>query len=76
MKRMIKKSEAEQGELVTTFCKLGGVGVGRLIDGEVYKSDGNGFFSLVKNDAFGLDRFERDGGAGYRNRVRELFSWA
>lgn len=71
--QQIPASLAETGKLVTTISKIGGVGLGRYLNGEVYYSMGNGFYNLSKNGMGGLKRFIQDGGEGYMKAVRGLF---
>ena len=66
----MKASEAMKHELVTTIGRHGGIGTGRLIGGEVYKTLGNGFYGLAKVSPEGLVTYHRDGGAKYRNAWR------
>jgi hypothetical protein len=62
----IKASVAETtGEVVTTISNHGGIGLGRLVDGIVYVSAGNGFYTPAVDRPGGLKEFHRDGGAGY-----------
>jgi hypothetical protein len=68
----LKASEAERGELVTTHSAYGGVGLGRLVGGVVYRSGGNGFYYPADEGPGGLKDYDRDQGAGYRARLRGL----
>lgn len=75
-KDMIKASEAEQGKQVTTISTHGGVGLGRLVSGQVYTSMGNGFYCLAKRSMGGLQRYIQDGGAAYMERVKRVTGYA
>jgi hypothetical protein len=68
----IPESKAKTGELVTTRSAYGGVGLGRLVNGQVYRSGGNGFYYPADEGPGGLKDYERDGGAGYYDRLRGL----
>jgi hypothetical protein len=68
----LKASEAERGELVTTHSAYAGVGLGRLVNGLVYRSRGNGFYYPADEGPGGLNDYDRDNGAGYRARLRRL----
>jgi hypothetical protein len=72
---MLRASVAESlGDQVTTYCRLGGVGLGRLVDGKVYESGGNGFYYEAgsADEPFGLVRYEVDDGEGYLAAVRAV----
>lgn len=64
---------AEQGELVTTFLKYNGVGVGRLVNGVVYVNCGNGDYKRGDLDVLPVLAWQRDGGQGYLERARKMF---
>jgi len=69
-------TEVTKGEMVTTHLELGGIGIGYLQpDGEVYITTGSYFAVNAKRDIAPMISFSRDGGAGYRTKVRELVGW-
>jgi hypothetical protein len=68
----IPASVAQTGELVTFHTDHGGVALGRLLGGVVYRSGGNGFYCPAAESLGGLKGYDRDGGAGYRARLRGL----
>jgi hypothetical protein len=61
---MFKASEAEKYEVVTTISRDGGIGLGRLGEGQVYRSGGNGFYYPAPELTC-----QRDGGEGYRRAI-------
>lgn len=65
---MIKESEATQHPRVTYHSTFGGIGIGRLIEGKVYVSGGDGYYHEVKN----LSTYKNDGGRAYFNVYREI----
>jgi hypothetical protein len=68
----LKASVAERGERVTTVSNHGGIGLGYLVDGVVYKSGGNGWYYPAAEGFGGLKTFYRDGGADYPKAVNSL----
>jgi hypothetical protein len=64
---MLKASIAEKHEIVATISRYGGIGLGRLVEGTVYRSGGNGFYYPAPELAY-----RRDGGEGYRRALRGL----
>jgi hypothetical protein len=69
----IKASAAEtRGEVVTTISNQGGIGLGRLVDGIVYVSAGNGFYTPAADRPGGLKEFRRDAGEGYAAALDRL----
>lgn len=69
----IKASEAHRHPIVTTHnARYGSTGLGRLVDGVLYISGGNGwYYSAIEGQTWTADH-----GAGYRERVRQLFCCA
>jgi len=72
-KLYIPMSQARQGELVTTRVQFGGVGLGFLVDGEVYVSAGNGFAIKGDQNFPKVLDFRRDEGRGYHNPLSFLY---
>lgn len=71
----ISISDARKGELVTTTVKYDGIGLGYLVDGEVFVSTGNGFAVHGSLDVFPVISYDRDGGEGYYAKARKLTGW-
>jgi hypothetical protein len=69
-RRYIKASEVNNCETVTTIDPSHGnaIGLGKLFNGRVYKSDGNGFYHL----ALGV-RYLKDAGHRYCGEVERLY---
>ena len=65
-------SEARKGEVVTTVDRLGGIGTGYLIDGQVWATTGSYWAVKAENDVFGLAEYHRDNGRGYLSKIREV----
>lgn len=59
----------ESGQVVTTVLQHGGLGLGYLMDGQVYVTTGNGGVILAADDVFGTENYYADGGAAYRARA-------
>jgi len=68
---MLPSTEARKGELVTIFTDSS-IGVGYLVDGEVWKPSGSYWAVKASEDIFPMTRFERDNGEGYLEAVRSL----
>lgn len=62
----------ESGEIVTTEVRYGGIGIGYLLNGQVYVTTGNGGVVEAENDVNGLVGFARDGGEGYHAKARMI----
>lgn len=62
----MKASEAQGFPWVTYLTTYGGVGKGKLVDGLVLKSSGNGYYMKVEQ----LVGYLEDGGGGYREALR------
>ena len=71
----ILSSEARKGEMVTTHVKYGGIGLGYLVDGVVYKTTGSAYAIRADADVCPMVSFDRDGGAGYRAEVKRVVGW-
>jgi len=69
MEPQIKTSIAEQAEnpVVSTENHLGGIGIGRLIDGVCYVNQGNGWYKRRADLPFFTDNGQR-----YLRKVRSL----
>lgn len=65
---MIRVSEAKKFPGITTVSKLGGIGLGRLINGIPHRSAGNGFY--VECD--GLEGYIIDDGGWYMQAVKTM----
>lgn len=72
MIKNIKRSEALEGEQVTTYLKYGGVGIGNLVDGVVYVMSGDGWAIEATMAPLPMISYKRDGGAGYMSRVTRI----
>lgn len=71
--KQIKDAEARAGEMVTTYALEGkAVGVGYLVNGSVFITTGSYWAIRSDLDVFPMERFERDGGAGYLAKVRGI----
>ena len=68
----LTSSAARKGETVTTINKYGGLGIGHLIEGEVWVNTGSVWACPAKNDVVPMVNYIRDGGAGYRLKARKL----
>ena len=71
MANSLSSETALKGELVTVVVKYGGLDLGRLIGGQVWKNAGNGWI-LAEDDVFGMVEFHRDGGAAYKGRIAKM----
>ena len=70
MAKTIKHSDAKAGEQVTTYNNRGGVGLGYLVDGTVYRTTGSYWAIEAAKDVFPMIRYERDAGQGYIDTFR------
>jgi hypothetical protein len=67
MPEPVKESIARTNPRVTYVSRFGGIGVGYLIDGKVYRSGGNGWYY-----AEDVQTYNEDNGEGYRNAIRSM----
>jgi len=65
---VLKASVAEQYPTVTTVSEYGGIGIGHMVDDEIFTSGGNGFYY----PAISLKTWHNDNGAMYRDRLNKL----
>lgn len=72
MKAQLTHAEAKAGEKVTVILNGGGISMGYLVDGVVWKTTGSYWAVEAKKDAIPMRRFIRDGGKGYRKAVKKL----
>lgn len=68
---MITSKQAREGEPVTTYNRLGGIGIGYLIEERVYRPTGSYYAIEAEKDVFGMTRYERDGGEEYMKRFKK-----
>ena len=64
----VKASVAEAYPMATTYGRLGSIGLGHVINGQLYISGGNGRYCPDVQDL----QYKADGGAGYRAAVASL----
>jgi hypothetical protein len=70
--RFTPKILRESGELVTTQVCFGGLGLGYLLDGQVYITTGTAYTIKAKDGPMGLEGYLRDGGSAYRAKARAM----
>ena len=59
------------GEVVTTTDNYGGLGIGYLVNGQVYVT--GGFWAVkAEQDVFQMVSYKRDGGAEYRATAKRM----
>lgn len=64
---------AAQPQMVTTYGKMGSIGIGYLLAGQVWRTTGSALCILATDDIDPMVRYDIDGGAGYHQAVRQLF---
>lgn len=75
MKTIKTHTEVIKGEKVTTHLKYDGIGLGYLIDGEVYKTTGSYYAVNAKDDVIPMLSYDQDNGDGYLAKCRNITGW-
>lgn len=70
MRNGITRSEALTGVEVSIRCECDGVSYGRLVDGIVYTSCGNGWYGDARHEPFPATHYIIDRGSEYRNAIK------
>lgn len=65
-------SEIRNHEMVTTINRLGGIGIGYLVEGQVWKTTGSYWAVKAEDDVFGMTQYHQDGGRMYRQQAEKI----
>jgi len=72
MSQNLTSQMARQGERVTIINRHGGVGIGFLVDGQVWVTTGSVYAVRAEDDVCGINEFIQDGGKHYFEQVNRL----
>lgn len=74
MARSISEAEILNGKMVTVFNAHGGVSLGYLVKGEVYRLVGKKEVMKAKEMPFPMVNFKKDGGKAFLDKCRVMAS--
>ncbi len=74
MSANLLSSDARKGDVVTTVNEYGGLGIGYLVNGEVWVNVGSLWACPASQDVIPMVEYHQDGGEMYRQKAERFVS--